>query len=168
MTTLEDFTLSEEKKAEICNGLTAPQEKAVRHWMALHEVLNRGDFDAVDDFFHPEMTYSNPNRPDLSTYATWKTSPMKLYELFPPCVYRTVGAWGRGDDEVTVLCHHWGKHTGGTYYGKEPTGNEINVWWYSTLKMKEGKIFHIYSISDILTMVMDLEVIPRLPANPYG
>jgi len=34
--------------------------------------------------------------------------------------------------------------------------------------MKEGKIFHIYSISDILTMVMDLEVIPRLPANPYG
>ncbi|MHC0054663.1 hypothetical protein [Actibacterium sp. D379-3] len=128
MTNIEDFTLSEAKRAEICTGLTAPQEKIVRFWMDLHDVLNRGDFDAMDDFFHPEMTYGNPNRPDLGSYESWKVSPMKLWDIFPPCVYRTVDAWGKGDEQVTVLCHHHGKHTGARYFGKEPSGAEINVW----------------------------------------
>jgi len=44
MTTLADFTLSEDRKAEICRGLTPAQTRMVRHWMDLHTVMNRGDF----------------------------------------------------------------------------------------------------------------------------
>ncbi|OAN56246.1 nuclear transport factor 2 family protein [Sphingobium sp. TCM1] len=170
MTSIEDFTLSPEKRTEICAGLTPRQAELVGKWMDLHVVLNRGEFgQEMDDFFHPEMHYSNPNRPDLGSYATWKTSPMALWNVFPPCVYRTVNAWGKGDDEITVLCHHWGKHSGGRYWGHEPSGREINVWWYSTIKFKEDKIVHIYSIADVLSMLQGLGVINvEMPKDPYA
>jgi hypothetical protein len=121
MVNLADFKLSSAKRAEITAGLTAQQTKMVTHWMDLHEVLNRGDFASMDPFFHKDMTYSNPNRPDLGTYAVWKTSPQGLYKTFPPSVYRTLKAWGKGEDEICVLCHHYGKQTGGPYMGRRST-----------------------------------------------
>src|SRR3546814_20883712 len=64
-----DFFLSKEKRAEITAGLTPAQAKMVEHWMDLHEVINRGDWDGMDKFFNTDtMTYDNPNRPDLGTY----------------------------------------------------------------------------------------------------
>ena len=44
---------------------------------------------------------------------------------------------GRATIEITVLCHHWGRHTGGRYWGHEPSGREINVYWYSTVTYKD-------------------------------
>jgi SnoaL-like polyketide cyclase len=168
MANLADFTLSPAKRAEITAGLTPKQAKMVTHWMDLHEVLNRGDFKGMDAFFHPDMTYSNPNRPDLGTYNVWKTSPQGLYKTFPPSVYRTLKAWGRGDDEICVLCHHYGKQTGGPYMGIPPKGQEINVHWFSWIKFKDDKIFHIYSISDVLSMLIDIGVIEhKQPVDPY-
>ena len=164
-----DFVLSPEKRAEITAGLTEAQRTMVEHWMDLHEVINRGDWDGMDAFFNTDtMTYDNPNRPDLGTYHVWKTSPQGLYKTFPPSVYRTLKAWGRGEDEICVLCHHHGKHTGGPYMSVQPTGNELNVLWFSWLRFRNGKIDHIYSISDVLTMLKDLEVIqvPQ-PVDPY-
>jgi hypothetical protein len=164
-----DFVLSQDKRDEITAGLTPAQKKMVEHWMDLHEVINRGDWDGMDRFFNTEtMTYDNPNRPDLGTYHVWKTSPQGLYKTFPPSIYRTLKAWGRGEDEICVLCHHHGKHTGGPYMGVQPTGNDLNVLWFSWLRFRDGKIDHIYSISDVLTMLKDLEVIkvPQ-PVDPY-
>ncbi|EXS70954.1 hypothetical protein BF95_26935 [Sphingobium sp. Ant17] len=53
-------------------------------------------------------------------------------------------------------------------YGRPATGNELNVLWFSWLRFRDGKIDHIYSISDVLTMLKDLEVIkvPQ-PVDPY-
>ena len=131
--------------------------------------INRGDWEGMDAFFNTDtMTYDNPNRPDLGTYSVWKTSPQGLYKTFPPSIYRTLKAWGRGEDEICVLCHHHGKHIGGPYMGVQPTGNELNVLWFSGLRFRDGKIDHIYSISDVLSMLKDLEVIevPQ-PVDPY-
>jgi hypothetical protein len=50
-------------------------DQGARHmarWAQPQEVLNRGDFDAMDDFFHPDFEYSNPSRPDLTGYRAWK------------------------------------------------------------------------------------------------
>lgn len=165
----QDFVLSQVTRDEITSGLTPEQKTMVEHWMDLHEALNRGDWEGMDEFFNTDtMRYDNPNRPDLGTYQAWKTSPQGLYKTFPPSVYRTLKAWGSGDDEICVLCHHHGKHTGGPYMGVQPTGNELNVVWFSWLKFRNGKIDHIYSISDVLTMLKDLEVIevPQ-PVDPY-
>jgi hypothetical protein len=164
-----DFKLSKEKRAEITNGLTDRQAFMVNQWMDLHEALNAGDWDGMDKFFDTsKMSYGNPNRPDLGSYHQWKTSPQGLYKTFPPSVYRTLKAWGRGDDEICVLCHHHGKHTGGPYMGVQPTGNQLDVLWFSWLKFEGDKIIHIYSISDVLSMLKDLEVIevPQ-PVDPY-
>jgi predicted ester cyclase len=168
MVDLADFTLSPAKRAEITAGLTPKQVRMVNHWMDMHEVLNRGDWDTMDSFFHPDMTYSNPNRPDLGPYKQWKTSPQGLYKTFPPSVYRTLKAWGRGDDEICVLCHHHGKQTGGPYMGVPPKGQEINVYWFSWLKFKDDKIIHIYSIADVLTMLINVGAIDfKQPTDPY-
>jgi predicted ester cyclase len=90
-------------------------------------------------------------------------------KTFPPSAYRTLKAWGRGDDEICVLCHHHGKHTGGPYMGVQPTGNQLDVLWFSWLKFEGDKIVHIYSISDVLSMLKDLEVIKDVPqpVDPY-
>lgn len=72
------FTLSEEEKRGICAHLTLKQAERVRTWIALQETLNRGDFKAMDAYFHPDFTYGNPSRPDLGSYQSWKTSPMEL------------------------------------------------------------------------------------------
>src|SRR3546814_16455591 len=86
-----DFVLSKEKRAEITAGLTPAKAKMVEHWMDLHEVINRGDWDGMDKFFNMDtMTYDNHNRPDLGTYHVWKTSPQGLYKPFPPSIYLTL------------------------------------------------------------------------------
>jgi len=164
-----DFVLSPEKRAEITAGLTPRQAFMVTQWMNLHEVINRGDWDGMDKFFDTEkMTYDNPNRPDLGTYKVWKTSPQGLYKTFPPSIYRTLKAWGRGDDEICVLCHHHGKHTGGNYMGIKPTGNPLNVVWFSWLRFEGDKIVHIYSISDVYSMLIDIGVVSApQPVDPY-
>jgi hypothetical protein len=163
------FKLSPARRAEITQGLTAKQARMVNHWMDLHEVINRGDWDGMDRFFDTQkMTYANPNRPDLGAYQQWKSSPQGLYKTFPPCLYRTVKAWGSGDDEICVLCHHHGKQTGGPYMGVAPNGQEINVWWFSWLKFENDKIVHIYSISDVLSMLINIGVIDyKQPVDPY-
>lgn len=167
--TQADFVLSKDKRAEITRGLTDRQTFMVNQWMDLHDALNRGDWDAMDTFFDTEkMTYDNPNRPDLGGYFQWKTSPQALYKTFPPSTYRTLKAWGRGDDEICVLCHHHGKQTGGPYMGVPPKGQEINVVWFSWVKFEGDKIVHIYSISDVLTMLIDIGVIDApQPVDPY-
>lgn len=167
--TIADFKLSKEKRAEITRGLTERQAFMVNRWMDLHEVINAGDWDGMDKFFDTEkMTYDNPNRPDLGTYKVWKTSPQGLYKTFPPSAYRTLKAWGRGDDEICVLCHHHGKQTGGPYMGVQPKGQEINVVWFSWLRFEGDKIVHIYSISDVLSMLIDVGVIDyKQPVDPY-
>ncbi|RZF59130.1 hypothetical protein EWE75_23400 [Sphingomonas populi] len=167
--TLDDFSPSVEKRAEITKGLTERQAFMANRWMSLFDTLNRGDFEKMDDFFDAsKMTYANPNRPDLGSYAQWKPGALELYNTFPPCVYRVLKAWGNGDDEVTVLCHHHGKHTGAPYMGVQPTGNQLDSLWFSWIKFEGDKIVHIYSISDVLSMLIDLEVISApQPVDPY-
>src|SRR5690554_1414489 len=164
-----DFKLSPEKRAEINKGLTERQAFMASRWMDLHDNLNVGNFDAFDDFMDTDkMTYDNPNRPDLGTFAEWNTSPRALYTTFPPSLYRTLKVWGSGDDEICVLCHHHGKHTGGPYIGVELTGNQLDVLWFSWIKFDGDKIVHIYSISDVLSMLIDLEVMEApQPVDPY-
>ena len=40
--------------------------------------------------------------------------------------------------------------------------------WFSILKFQDDKIIHIYSISDVLTMLVDIGVIEdKQPVDPY-
>jgi predicted ester cyclase len=167
---IEQFKHTPERRAEVTKGLTERQAFMVNHWMNLFDqAFNVGDFVKMDEFFHPDMTYGNPNRLDIPTYASWKTSPMNLYKTFPPSVYRVLEAYGRGDDKVVVFCNHQGIQTGGPYMGVPPQGQHINVHWFSTLTFKDDKIIHVYSISDVLSMLIDIGVIDKekQPVDPY-
>ena len=150
--------------------LTERQKANVKIWIDMQDVLNAGKFgDEMDFFFHPDMTYGNPSRPDLGTYRQWKSSPEELFKRFPPSHYRTMEAWAKGDDQIVVYCHHYGKLTGGRYMGIEPQGQEINVEWFSTVDFKDGKIIRIFSLADVLSMLIAVGRIDRstLPIDPY-
>ena len=164
------YVLSDEEKNRLTAHLSLKHKQYAMVWMELHETLNRGDFDAMDAFFHPDFTYGNPNRPDLGSYESWKTSPMALYKTFPPSLYRMVAvAAGPNDDEIWTYNHHHGYQTGGPYMGQPPKGQRIHVEWYSTLKFKDDKLVHIYSIADVLGMFISVGAIdPKMmPVDPY-
>lgn len=163
------FAQTEKKSAELCAHLSEKQTQRVRTWLKLQETLNRGDFVAMDAFFHPDFIYGNPSRPDIGSYESWKTSPQELYKRFPPSAYRTISATARGDDEIWVHCHHYGKQTGGNYMGIAPKGQEVNVQWFSIVNFKDDRIIRIFSIADVLGMLIAVGVIDpsKLPTDPY-
>jgi hypothetical protein len=170
MIDLSIFSLTTEQKNDLTAHLTPKQAERVHTWVALQETLNRGDFgENMDRFFHRDFTYGNPSRPDLGSYQSWKSSPMELYRRFPPSAYRTLAATARGDDEIWVYCHHYGKQTGGPYMGVPPKGQEINVQWFSTVQFAGEKIIRIFSIADVLGMLVSIGVIDRgtMPIDPY-
>ena len=148
-----------------------PRQKArVRFWMDLQTTLNAGKFGGeMDVFFHPEMTYGNPSRPDLGSYLQWKTSPEELYKRFPPSRYSTLAATASSDDQIWVHCHHYGRQVG-RYMGVEPRGQTINVEWFSTVTFRDDLIFRIFSIADVLGMLLSVGVVPpaTLPIDPYN
>jgi ketosteroid isomerase-like protein len=150
-------------------GLTDRQRANIRAWMDLQDVLNEGDFgERMDAFFHPDMTYGNPSRPDLGGYATWKTSPEQMYARFKAFQW-VRSATGLGDDQIWTHNRQVGQHTGGRYMGVEPTGHDITVEWFSVVTFQDGKIIRIFSIADVLGMLMQVGVLPRtaLPVDPY-
>ena len=68
-----------------------------------------------------------------------------------------------------VLAVLLGKQTGGNYMGQPPRGQEINVQWFSIVKFKDEKIIRIFSIADVLGMMISVGVIDPsvLPVDPY-
>ncbi len=148
--------------------LTDQQKKLAQVWVDNQETLNRGDFAGMDQYFHKDFEYGNPNRPDLNTFEQWKTSPIGLYKTFFPSLYRTIDVVGKGNNEIWIYATHYCKHDGGPYMGVQPTGNEFQVNWFSIVTFKEDKILKIFSISDVLTMLKDIGVIevPQ-PVDPY-
>jgi SnoaL-like polyketide cyclase len=160
---------SEANIKKLCANMTAQQETNLRFWLDLQQTLNDGDFVKMDTFFHPDFTYGNPSRPDLGSYESWKTSPVELYKRFPPSRYVTLAAAASTDDRLWVHCHHHGYLTGGNYMGQEPKGQEINVEWFSTVDFKDGNIFRIFSIADVLGMLISVGAIDPsvMPVDPY-
>lgn len=149
--------------------LSERQKERVRFWIRLQDALNAGQFgDEMDAFFHPDMTYANPSRPDLGSYRQWKVSPTELYRRFPPSRYSTLAATAHGDDEIWVHCRHQGTQTG-RYMGVEPNGQQLDVQWFSTVTFRDDLIWRIFSIADVLTMLITVGVVDRgvLPVDPY-
>lgn len=150
-------------------NLSDRQKQMLQVWVDLQETLNRGEFDQMDQYFDTDkFSYGNPNRPDLGSFHEWKTSPVALYKTFFPAAYKTISAAGNGENELWIYATHFCKHVGGPYMGVQPTGNEFQVNWFSIIKFDGNKIVHIFSISDVLSMLIDIGVLPeRQPVDPY-
>jgi predicted ester cyclase len=150
---------------------TSPEQREAnkRAWEQLQEVLNRGDFGAMDAYFHPEFVYDNPSRPDLTTFEAWKRSPIANYETFAPSRYYVKSMVAEGD-EVWAHCRQTGVHSHGNYMGQGPSGKSFDIEWFSIITFKEGKIVRIFSIADVLGKLVQLGVLDRgnLPVDAFG
>ena len=145
------------------------REKNKRSWAALQETLNRGDFDAMDAFFHPDFVYDNPSRPDLRTFEAWKRSPVANYKTFAPSRYYVKAMVAEGD-QVWAYCRQTGVHSIGSYMGQPPSGKAFDIEWFSIITFKDGKIIRIFSIADVLGKLVQLGVLDRgnLPVDAFN
>src|SRR3546814_1057266 len=110
------------------------EKKNMHAWKELQAILNKGDFEAMDQFFHPDFEYSNPSRPDLTGYAAWKQSPMASYRTFQPSHYSVVRMAADGDD-VWALCRQTGTHSDGQYMGLDASGRSFDIEWFSIISL---------------------------------
>jgi ketosteroid isomerase-like protein len=143
-------------------------ERNKARWRDLQAVLNRGDFDAMDAFFHPEFEYENPSRPDLRGYEAWKQSPMANYRLFHPSRYAVKRMVADGDD-VWAYCNQTGTHSSGMYMGHSAAGKSFSTDWFSIISFRDGKIVKIVSVADVLGKFVQLGVLSKdlTPIKPY-
>jgi predicted ester cyclase len=141
----------------------------IQKWKDLFEVMNAGDFVAMDEFFHPDFVYDNPSRPDLRTYQEWKKSPMHLYETFIPNNYIVKDAVA-SENQVWAYCVNDTRHVGGPYMGAEPSNKPVYIEWFSIIEFKDDKIVRIFSIADVLGMLLQIGAIDKslTPVNPQG
>ena len=142
------------------------QERNIKAWCDLQEVLNRGEFDKMDAYFHTDFVYDNRTRPDLNTYSEWKKSPIANYTTLR--YNYTVKKITADGDEVWAYCNAKGKHSGGPYMGMQPTGKTVDIDWVSIVEFKDGKIIRITSVADVLLQLIQLGVIDRsaIPIQP--
>lgn len=143
-------------------------ERNMATWRELQATLNRGDFDAMDAFFHPDFEYSNPSRPDLKGYEAWKQSPMANYRIFHPSHYSVKRMVADGDD-IWALCNQTGTHSTSLYMGVEPAGRSFDIDWFSIISFRDGRITKIFSVADVLGKFVQLGVLNKdlTPVNPY-
>lgn len=167
--TLEDFSITDAQRETLTEGFNERQRFMANRWIDVLAAVSNERWEEFDTLFDTEkMTYANPNRPDLGSFAMWAAGGKELAKTFPPNVYRPLEIFARGENEICTYNHHHGFHTGGPYMGVKPTGNELNALWFSIIRFEGDKIVHIYSISDVLSMLIDLEVISApQPVDPY-
>jgi predicted ester cyclase len=148
--------------------VTGEPKTNTERWAELQTVLNRGDFDTMDEFFHPDFEYHNPSRPDLRGYAGWKVSPMANYRQFSPSTYTVKRMIADGDD-VWALCNQTGTHSEGLYMGVPPDGRSFDIDWFSIISFRDGKIIKIFSVADVLGKFVQLGVLNKdlTPIQPY-
>jgi hypothetical protein len=53
--------------------------------------------------------------------------------------------------------------------GVEPKGQKISVEWFSTITFKERLILRLFSIADVLGMLINVGVLDasKMPVDPY-
>jgi ketosteroid isomerase-like protein len=152
--------------------MTQCSEKGAYHmalWSELQETLNRGDFAAMDRFFHADFEYSNPSRPDLKGYEAWRQSPVTSYATFEPSHYCVKRMTADGDD-VWALCAQSGTHSHGQYMGYEPSGKTFYTEWFSIISFRDGRIAKIFSIADVLGKFVQLGILDASlkPVDAYN
>jgi predicted ester cyclase len=123
----------------------------------LDELLDQGDFDALDELIHPDFVNHEvpPGHPQgregLRTTVTW------LRGLWGPMHSDIEDMIGEGDKvvaRVTVHGHHVGEFLGKSPTGKPFATKHIHIW-----RLQDGMVIEHWSVRDDLDHALQLGLI---------
>ena len=122
------------------------------------EIWNKGNLDAIDQFFAPDVIiHSAP--PEWPTGSAGVKATVSMWRgALPDFELTSEFVVGEGDK----VANYWtisGTHSG-ELMGVPATGNRIEIYGMSLVRIEGGKIVEIWSASDQLGLMRTLGVLP--------
>ena len=137
--------------------MSAEENKAVAR-RVLHEVVQKGNLDVVDELIAPEYRYSAPGNPEVRGPEGYKQLVTMYRSAFPDMQMTEDDIVAEGDKVVTRWTAR-GTHRG-ELMGIPPTGKQINVTGMVIARIAGGKIVEEHEVFDALGMMQQLGVVP--------
>ena len=124
------------------------------------EVLNKGNFDVVDEIVHPNYVYRSPDEELHGTEAL--KAFLAGYRAAFPDLRMAIDELVVADDKAVIFFTLTGTHEG-QLMGIPPTGKEMRVHGVVRSRFEDGKIVEEWEVLDQLAMLTQLGVV-SLPA----
>jgi steroid delta-isomerase-like uncharacterized protein len=130
----------------------------------IDEVFNQGNLTTLDEVVdvgfveHEAFPGLSADRAGLSTFVT------TLRDAFPDLNFEIVAMVGEGD-EVWIHNISRGTHKG-EFMGVPATGNSVEVAAIDRVRMRDGRIVEHWGVTDIMTMMQQLGVVPVPESAP--
>lgn len=124
----------------------------------IEKVLNRGEIDAVEDFFWEDMVEQVPLPGQGPGIEGLKDALRGLREAFPNMLWTVQEQIAEGDKVVSRF--EWTGTQQGTFLGVPATNQTVTVWGMVIDRLDGGKIKDTRIIMDTLGLMMQLGVVP--------
>ncbi|HEV8603549.1 MAG TPA: ester cyclase [Gaiellaceae bacterium] len=130
----------------------------------VEEVINEGNVEVIPELFSSD--YVDRTRPPGAPegLAGVKMIPQMFRGAFPDVHFTIEDMVSEGDTVATSVTGR-GTHQG-PFLGIEPTGRQAAWASMGFFRVEDGKIAEHWGVPDLLTLMMQLGVIPAPPADP--
>ena len=124
------------------------------------ELMNKGNFDVVDEIVHPNYVYRNPDEELRGTEAL--KAFLAGYRAAFPDLQMTIDDLVVAEDKAVVFFTLTGTHQG-EFMGISPTGKGVRVHGVVRSRFENGRIAEEWEVLDQLALLTQLGVV-SLPA----
>lgn len=122
-------------------------------------LFNRGRTELVSELLHPDYVNHSPGSPELPRGREGVRIVVEALRRGFPDLHYTIDDLVVGEDAVAVRATMTGTHTG-DLFGMPPTGKSVRVTQYTIERFADGRIAHHYRLTDDLTMMRQLGMLP--------
>ncbi len=141
--------------------MSVEENKALfRRWI---EVMNEGNWTALDDVLSADFAFHNPTTPMVRTREDYRKMMSALYAALPPGQWTIDEMFGEGDKVVGWLTFR-GVHSA-TYRGIGATGREVVMEDVTIARFAGGRIVEAKALPDSLGLLVQIGAIPA-PGQP--
>ncbi len=129
----------------------------IHRWFA--EVINGGNLDLLDEFVHDDFV----EHEELPGLPTDKEAPRAFFSMLRagfPDLQATIEATVQEGETIVVRARMTGTHQG-EFMGIPATGNKVDIAFFDMVRFSDGKAIEHWGVTDTLTMMQQLGVIPE-------
>ncbi len=124
----------------------------------IEEVLNQGNIEATDRYFHEDMVEQEPFPGQGPGIEGLKQVLISFRNAFPDIHWTVEEQIAEGEKVVTRFS--WTGTQQGDFLGVPASGNSVKVWGVVIDRLEDGKIKDTRIIMDTLGLMMQLGAIP--------
>jgi steroid delta-isomerase-like uncharacterized protein len=129
-------------------------------------IWNERDFGAMRTLFHPEYTYTGGDGKEIRGGPDAGLGIAKMFaDAFPDAVLEVKKVYTQGDTAIAEMIGR-GTHNG-ELMGVPPTGKRVEINICNVMELRDGKIYREREYMDMLTMMVQMGVVPA-PGGAAG